>query len=215
MSLSSKLFFTILSVVVIISNIQCSDDNPVAEVKPAFKIISPIENSNHFLGDTVQFIVTINDANFQNLGDSMITWTSTHSGEIGKGTDFEFDSLAIGGHRITCTAENLSGGLISDSIEINLYAAFNKIYSGLRKTIGHSVIESSDSSFVVAGEIEPSHSKDAFLTKINYFGDTVWTKSFVGNGDKSIYRCLQTSDNGYLLGGYTFAEGAGDADIYL
>jgi len=45
--------------------------------------------------------------------------------------------------------------------------------------------------------------------------DTLWTATFGGNSDDYGQSVQQTSDGGYILGGYTNSFGAGNWDMYL
>lgn len=57
-----------------------------------------------------------------------------------------------------------------------------------------------------------------FLWNINLLAqapDTIWTKTFGGEGDDSGYSLTQTPDGGYLIVGNTNSMGAGDLDIWI
>ena len=45
--------------------------------------------------------------------------------------------------------------------------------------------------------------------------DTLWTKTYGGNNTDMGYSVKQTTDGGYIIGGYTMSFGAGYADYYL
>ena len=45
--------------------------------------------------------------------------------------------------------------------------------------------------------------------------DTVWTKTFGGTGVDQCFDCLQTSDGGFIMVGYTESGGAGNEDVWL
>ncbi|MEI6816923.1 MAG: T9SS type A sorting domain-containing protein [Bacteroidota bacterium] len=54
-----------------------------------------------------------------------------------------------------------------------------------------------------------------FLIKTNSTGDTLWSKEFGGANDDYGKCVRQTSDNGYIITGYTTSSGAGGKDIFL
>ncbi len=45
--------------------------------------------------------------------------------------------------------------------------------------------------------------------------NTVWTKTYGGTSAEGAKSLRETSDGGYILAGYTFSYGAGNADVYL
>ena len=54
-----------------------------------------------------------------------------------------------------------------------------------------------------------------YLIKTDSLGDTLWTKTYGGSGSDSAYAVLETSDNGYIVAGYTNSFGAGGFDVFL
>ena len=96
-----------------------------------------------------------------------------------------------------------------------LYAQPNtlwtKSYGGNSDDYGHSVIQTSDGGFVIAGDYNANYLSnigDIYLIKTDQNGDTVWTKTYGGQlGDYSL-SVLQTSDGGFALTGYTHSFGS-------
>jgi len=78
---------------------------------------------------------------------------------------------------------------------------------------GLSVAQTSDQGFIIAGRcvtgsypiIDPPVS-DAWLLKTDANGDTLWTKTYGGNGNDYCTSIQQTSDLGYIMTGTTNAE---------
>ncbi|MGC9366013.1 MAG: T9SS type A sorting domain-containing protein [bacterium] len=83
--------------------------------------------------------------------------------------------------------------------------------------VGYSVKQTLDSGFIVAGSkwSEISNSNDFYLIKTDTQGNSVWEKSFGGNDHDDAYSVQLTSDNGYIVTGYSKSFGAGSADIWL
>jgi hypothetical protein len=71
---------------------------------------------------------------------------------------------------------------------------------------GQSVQQTSDSGYVIAGFSYPSAPRgyDFFLVKTNALGDTLWTRSYEGNGTDYGYSGRQTADGGYIITGLTY-----------
>ena len=74
-----------------------------------------------------------------------------------------------------------------------------------------------DNGYIIAGLTESfgAGSADVYLIKTNESGDTLWTKTYGGEDTDEGKSVQQTSDNGYIIAGYTFSFGAGVYDVYL
>ncbi|MGB3946431.1 MAG: hypothetical protein WBM13_00480, partial [Bacteroidia bacterium] len=60
-----------------------------------------------------------------------------------------------------------------------------------------------------------SGSHDIMLIKTDATGNLIWSKTYGGVADEQPRSCVQTSDKGFALFGYTTSFGAGDLDSYL
>ncbi len=80
-----------------------------------------------------------------------------------------------------------------------------------------SVQQTSDGGYVLAGYTESfgSGGKDFWLVKTDTNGDSLWSRTYGGPDDEVCTWVDQTSDGGYVLGGYTISFGAGDKDFWL
>lgn len=91
---------------------------------------------------------------------------------------------------------------------------FQKIYGGEG---GYSVVETFDNGFITVGtikDIESSH-YDVYLIRTDQTGDTLWTRSYGGEGSEFGQSVMQTVDSGFIVTGYTNSFGAGGNDVYL
>jgi hypothetical protein len=81
----------------------------------------------------------------------------------------------------------------------------------------YSVQQTTDGGYIVAGETAPipSYVRDMYLVRTNGQGDTLWTRTYGGGSDDEAYCVQQTADSGYIVAGYTYSLGAGDADFWL
>ncbi len=94
---------------------------------------------------------------------------------------------------------------------------FIKKYGGPISEYGHSVVQTYDSGYIVAGMTISygAGSYDYYLVKTDEYGDTLWTKTYGGVNYDEAFSVAQTSDSGYIIVGYTVSYGAGDNDVYL
>ncbi|MGP8215915.1 MAG: T9SS type A sorting domain-containing protein [Bacteroidia bacterium] len=126
--------------------------------------------------------------------------------------------LGVGG-MIVCGGITTEGGEIT-RLDLN----GNVLWS---KTCTHGspdpypVIQCSDGNFIFGGMVTGVGAglTDAFLTKIDINGDTLWSRTYGSPGNEWFYHILQTPDGGYLAAGYSdgFSLGVIDTNrnIYL
>jgi len=92
-----------------------------------------------------------------------------------------------------------------------------KAVGGTGADRGKSVIQTSDSGFIVAGETESfgAGGYDLFLVKFNSLGSVQWAKAIGGTGNDYGRSVIQTSDSGFVVAGYTYSYGAGSSDLFI
>lgn len=93
---------------------------------------------------------------------------------------------------------------------------WEKIYGGMH-CAAYSVQQTSDSGYIICGHKAEfgNGGWEVWLLKTNSLGDTVWTRSYGGDSEDWGYSVQQTSDDGYIMAGYTWSYGAGSGDVYL
>jgi hypothetical protein len=152
------------------------------------------------------------------LGDSL--WARTYG-----------DSLSDEGYAVRQTGDGgyiIAGATMSyalhgyDYILIKTDSLGNvlwrKVYGGDIYDIGRSVQETADGGYIIVGYSDSFHgllNYDAYVVKTDSLGDTLWTRVYGGFASEYIYSVQQTSDEGYVIAGFTFSFGAGLADVYL
>ena len=96
---------------------------------------------------------------------------------------------------------------------------WSKSYSGSKRFrySGQSVQQTNDKGYIVTGytTIFGADSIDVYLLKTNADGDTLWSRTFGGHRNDYGTSVKQTSDDGYIITGYTNSFGAGRYDVYL
>jgi hypothetical protein len=126
-------------------------------------------------------------------GDTI--WTKTYGYP---GWDFGKDVLQTmdGGYIVVAHAANQGIWLLKtdnngDTLWTKNYYPYSEPYA---------VIETSDSGFVILGELSLSTTY-VWLIKTDSEGDTLWTKTFGGNNYERGYSIQQTTDNGFIITG--------------
>jgi hypothetical protein len=93
---------------------------------------------------------------------------------------------------------------------------WNKTYGGADHDIPHSLIQTADGGFALAGEtrLNLGH-PDFWLVKTDAKGDMEWNQTYGGISIDRANSLIQTSDGGYALAGETSSFGAGEWDSWL
>jgi hypothetical protein len=87
--------------------------------------------------------------------------------------------------------------------------------------VSYCVRQTKDGGYVSVGNTTSfgAGGTDIYLLKLNNAGDTMWTKTYGGiwqdGGTTAKQSIEQTSDGGFIIGGYTSSYGAGSYDGYL
>ena len=90
-------------------------------------------------------------------------------------------------------------------------------YGGLYNEEGYSARQTFDGDYIITGYTSPVNSwnSDLWLIKTDGNGDTLWTKTYGGANNDEGTDIQQTTDNGYIITGYTSSFGAGSIDVWL
>jgi hypothetical protein len=94
---------------------------------------------------------------------------------------------------------------------------WTRTYGGADVEYGYSVQQTSDSGFVIVGATKSFGQGwfDIYFIRTDANGDSLWTKTYGGTDADLGNSVFQTSDEGYIIAGYTDSFGAGYTDVYL
>lgn len=109
--------------------------------------------------------------------------------------------------------------LLAYSLSVSVYAQNNwqKIISNGDVIYTRSVIQLLDSNYLILGSSNGygDYSANAYIMKINKWGNPVWTKWFGGQHTEWFYQGIQNTDSTMVFAGYTNSFGYGGYDIYV
>ena len=94
---------------------------------------------------------------------------------------------------------------------------FCKAIGGENPSWGHSLIQTSDGGYAIAGYTYSfsAGGRDVYVIKLDANGNLQWTKTIGGPSDDWGLSLIQTSDGGYAIAGHTFSFGAGEWNVYV
>lgn len=97
---------------------------------------------------------------------------------------------------------------------------WTETYGGGGDDNGWAVQETGDGGFMIAGFTDSygAGAVDFYVIRTDASGDTLWTRTYGGEGDEYCWDMDQTHDGGYILAGETGEAGnygSGDKDFYL
>ena len=80
-----------------------------------------------------------------------------------------------------------------------------------------SVQQTSDGGFVASGCVYPTGATypDVYLIKTDSNGNALWTQNYGGPDAEYGYEVQQTTDSGYIIGGYVYYYSSNNGDMYL
>jgi len=150
-------------------------------------------------------------------GDTL--WTRTFGGSS-RDYGFSVYQTSDGGYIIAGYTESYGAGeydvcfIKTDASGEELWT---KTFGGSDQDVGRSVQQTSDGGYIITGYTKSlgAGERDVWLIKTDASGDSLWTKTFGGSDNDDGHSVQQTSDEGYIITGYTTSYGAGEGDVWL
>ena len=140
---------------------------------------------------------------------------------------YQFSNLAAGSYTITpsrptCTfaPSSLSVSVTNSNVTgqnfTGMVVTWIKTYGGVNRDVAHSIQQTSDGGFIVAGETYSFGvvDSDVWIVKIDSTGAIQWEKTYGGNGYEAARSIQQTSDGGFIVAGET-SSFSSDTDVWV
>jgi photosystem II stability/assembly factor-like uncharacterized protein len=147
-------------------------------------------------------------------GDSL--WTKTYE----YGSAYSIDPTDDGGYILMIRPGNWLHPqndfviVKTNSFGDSLWA---KIFYSPNVEIGYEVEQTTDGGYMLAGRKDGAvvGDSDFYLLKTNSNGDSLWAKTYGGDDMDRAFTAMQTSDGGYILGGFTASFNVQYYDFYI
>jgi hypothetical protein len=145
-------------------------------------------------------------------------WIRTYGGS-NHDVGYQVQQTTDKGYITTGWTDSFGGGTIelylvkTDSLGDTLWT---KVYHGENGAEGYSVKQTIDKGYIITGytmKFGPN-GMDVYLVRADSLGDTLWTKTFGGNGLDIGSAAEITIDGGYVIVGSTWSYGP-SSDVYL
>jgi len=148
-----------------------------------------------------------------------VEWAKTYGG-TGYEEAFSVQQTSDGGYIVAGRTSSFGAGwdnILLIKTDANGNVQWAKTYGGTYWSIAHSVQQTSDGGYILAGWTNSfgAGNGDVFLIKTDANGNVEWAKTYGGTDWDIAHSVQQTSDGGYILAGWTNSFGAGNGDVFL
>ncbi|MFC2168212.1 CFI-box-CTERM domain-containing protein, partial [Acidobacteriota bacterium] len=156
---------------------------------------------------------------FKLASDGEIEWQKTYGGSENEFARF-IQQTNDGGYIVAGYTSSFGAGL-ADFWVLKLFSngeiEWHKIFGGEKNDFAHSIQQTFEGGYVVAGETKSFGigDKDIWILKLNVLGDIEWQKTYGGSQTDVASSIQQTSDGGYIVAGSTNTYGSGKRDFLI
>lgn len=153
------------------------------------------------------FIIRIDEQ-----GDTL--WSKTHGGDL---CDIGYCVCVTSDSGFVITGETHSDHVCLLKTDSQGDTVWASVFGGDNHDEGQSVQQVTDGGYIVAGFTNSfgAGDHDMYLIKTDANGKLLWEETYGGERYDDAYSVMQTSDGGYIIGGYTSSFGKGYYSIYL
>lgn len=125
------------------------------------------------------------------------------------------NGFIIGGETVSYGAGGYDAIMIKTDCMGN--EEWNETFGGGQKDGCRSIQQTKDGGYILSGYADsygyPGH--DYWLIKTDEQGNEQWSKIFGGTGSDASYSVCQTSDEGFILTGYSYSYSNGGNDVWI
>jgi len=137
----------------------------------------------------------------------IIEWSKTYGG-VGEEKAWSLIQTQDNGFAISGSTTSYGSGSSGSWLvktDQNGTMQWNKTFGGKDEDSTQAIIQTSDGGFAIAGETRSfgSGNYDFWLVKTDQNGTMQWNRTFGGKDEDSARAIIQTTDGGYLLGGFS------------
>jgi uncharacterized repeat protein (TIGR02543 family)/uncharacterized delta-60 repeat protein len=178
------------------------------------------DGSYIFTGSTRSFGAGDFDISVIKLDSSgVIEWQRTYGGS-------DYDSgrsihqTSDGGYIVTGQTQSFGAGnhdLLVLKLSSTGQIEWQKTFGGPEREDFYFIHQTNDEGYVVAGSTKSygAGDYDFWVFKLSSIGEIEWQKTFGGINVDFLYSIHQSTDEGYIIAGYTNSFSAGDSDIWV
>jgi hypothetical protein len=148
-----------------------------------------------------------------------VLWTRAYGGSSADGA-YSLQQTSDGGYIVAAHTSSFGAGqhdVYLIKTDVNGDTVWTRTYGGSGGDYLRSVQQTLDEGYISVSETFSfgAGGADIYLVKVDQIGNLLWAKTYGGSSSDYGYSVRQTTDSGYIIGGYTASFGAGQFDMYL